>query len=148
MTGVFEGVGTLQYTPDNKRCYGYSGDKTVNGSLVTMLEFKTNSEYLEIQIEHFGAISQIGQSQIRNNVTFNDIDILDNYYDASLDGGFNGWDFPTQLIVPPFTTVKINMSQAEGSSKTMQTAVTGKVYGAIEQQNLEAITDNNKWASK
>jgi hypothetical protein len=26
--------------------------------------------------------------------------------------------------------------------------LTGKVNGAIEQENLEAITDNNKWASK
>tara|TARA_R110002110_G_scaffold328479_2_gene540035 strand:- start:43 stop:348 length:306 start_codon:yes stop_codon:yes gene_type:complete len=92
-----------------------------------MLEFKTNSEYLEIQLEYFGTLSQIGQSQVRNNVTFNGIDIIDNYYDASLDGGFNGWDFPTQLIVPPFTTVVVSMSQAVGSDKTMQAVLVGKV---------------------
>ena len=117
----------LQFTNDNKRCYAYSGDVSVSGALTTMLILETNSEYLKIQIEYFGTLSQIGQSQIRNNVTFNGIDIIDNYYDASLDGGFNGWDFPTQLIVPPFTRVVITLSQATGVNKTMQAIVIGKV---------------------
>ena len=45
MTGVFEGVGSLQFTPDNKLAYLYSGTKSINNGLGTLFEFKTGSEY-------------------------------------------------------------------------------------------------------
>ena len=49
MTGTFEGVGTLQFTPDNKHAYIYSGS-LLNGSGAgaadqTILLFRNNSEY-------------------------------------------------------------------------------------------------------
>ena len=44
----------LQFTDDNKHAYAYSGDVVVSASNTTMLEFSTNSEYLEAMFEYHG----------------------------------------------------------------------------------------------
>ena len=120
----------LNFTPDNKHCYGYSGKVSVSGSNTLCLDFQTNSEYIVMKQEIHGTFSQIGQSQIRSNVLFNSVDIIDTYWDASLDSGWlNGINF---LIVPPFTHVQIYLSQATGSDKDMSVTITGEVHGMAD----------------
>ena len=119
----------LNFTPDNKRCYAYSGDVSISGSATRMLDFQTNSEYAIVQLELHGTFSQIGQNQIRLNVQFNEVDIIDTYFDASLDYGILDKSI---LIIPPFTAVTIDCSQASGSDRTMQLTLTGEVHGMAD----------------
>ena len=61
----------------------------------------------------------------------------------------SGGYVPIELIIPPFSEVKCTLQNfTDSSTLTFTGLVTAKVGGAIQQENLEAITDNNKWASK
>ena len=107
-------------------CYAYSGDIAVSGSNTTMLEFTTGKEYSIVQIEPHGLFSQIGQSQISIEVLLNGNSILHTFWDASLDSSM--FDMPTNLLIPPLSSVKITLAQATGADKTMQMTLIGKVY--------------------
>ena len=148
MTGTFEGVGTLQFSPDNKHAYAYSGNIVINNTTTTLLSFTTQSEYLDAVIYWYGRIAHIGSSKIvQQFVFFNGINIFDY---SRLTGAGTGWaDLdPTPFIIPPFTDVIIQLSNDNAGDIIYGANLMAKVKGAIEQENLEAITDNNKWASK
>ena len=115
----------LQFTDDNKHAYAYSGDVVVSASNTTMLEFSTNSEYLEAMFEYHGAIAQIAANQLAIEVIFNGVSIIHTFFDASVDHTL--WDSPPTLIIPPFTNVKMTLAQASGVDKTMQMTLTAKV---------------------
>jgi len=145
MTGVFEGVGSLQFTPDNKYAYAFSGEKAAGTGDTDLLDFTTTSEYLIARIA-FGYGGVRSNDDFQANILFNGITIAEetynNNYETSAPQYFN-------VIIPPFTIVKISMTKIVGTIEIPTFAiVTAKVNGAIEQENLEAITDNNKWASK
>jgi hypothetical protein len=146
MTGVFEGVGSLQFTPDNKRAYIYSGDKGVTNVEKTLFKFTTNSEYLEARFQLTGDSGS--NDNINSNLYFNDVIVQSGIYTIN---GLADWsDMLTLLmIVPPFTTVKFTATNVSSvTSRAYFAMMVAKVNGAIEQQNLESITDNSKWASK
>jgi len=148
MTGVFEGVGTLQFSPDNKRCYAYSGTFPADGASHVVIEFTTSSEYIIGIIKINGALNPLTSSVANSNgeIKFNDITIGAGPMNTALDKPFYYYE---KVNIPPFTNVKILINFHETDSNDVATALfTGKLYGAIEQENLEAITDNNKWASK
>ena len=109
-----------------KHCYAYSGDITVTGANTTMLEFTTGKKYSIVQFEPHGTFSQIGQSQIMIEFTLNGNSIIHTYWDASLDSSM--FDMPSNILIPPLSSVKIELSQATGSDKTMQMTLVGKVY--------------------
>jgi len=141
MTGVFEGVGTLQFSPDNKYAYAYSGDviaPTVGG-YTSILSFTNNSEYLVADF-NFGATPTT--TNIGFLIRFNGVDIIEIPTREPFDKTYR-----TLLIIPPFTTVTV-LADPDGADETVQTTMVAKVKGAIQQENLESITDNNKWASK
>jgi hypothetical protein len=146
MTGVFEGVGTLQFTPDNKFAYIYSGEKNVNNVETTLFEFTNNSEYLEAR---FQLSSDSGSSDnIRSIITFNNIEVYSALY---TEDNLKPWSdvLDLHMIIPPFTVVKFTATNVTAINVRPHFAMlVAKVHGAIEQENLEAITDNNKWASK
>jgi len=144
MTGTFEGVGTLQFSPDNKRAYAYSGGvSTVAATDVTLLQFTTGSEYHIAKIQFWYDANGSG-SNIEFKTSFNDVKITTIIVTDSNDAE---WCTPVELIIPPFTTVHIEAKNFTGTEAVLA-SLTTKVKGAIEQQNLEAITDNSKWASK
>ena len=146
MTGVFEGVGTLQFTPDNKQAYIYSGERPVTNVETTLFEFKNNSEYLEAR---FQLSSDSGSNDnINSQLYFNNVVVQSGLYTIN---GLAGWVdvLDLHMIVPPFTTVKFTGTNTSAANARNHFAMmVSKVHGAIEQENLEAITDNNKWASK
>ena len=118
MTGVFEGVGTLQFSPDNKYCYAYSGSISPNSNAApetTALLFTTQS-YIII----FDSVAEDDETATGQS--------------------------PLDLIIPPFSKFEIKVGNAATSPFTV--LLVGEVKGAIEQENLESITNNNKWASK
>jgi len=147
MTGTFEGVGSLQFTPDNKWCYAYSGLTSVSGSLTTMLDIQTNSEYIVVTIELNGNRAGIGQAQIQFKILLNGVTIMFNIWDQSTINQYSDDLTVTRLLIPPHTSALVQVAQSSGTNRNMEITLTGEVYGAIEQENLESITDNNKWAS-
>jgi len=145
MTGTFEGVGSLQFSPDNKFAYAYSGIIGVVGSEITLLLMETNSEYIlsELQILQ-GTTSN---EDFKYKVFFNNVIVAQWHCLQVTDKEIN---IPNAyfLTIPPFTIVKVTAENtSSGTSREHSVTLTGKVHGAIEQQNLESITDDNKWAS-
>ena len=97
----------LNFTPDNKHAYIYSGKVVVTNSLKTLLEFSTNSEYLV------------------TTVSMN--------FDTSL-GGSNNYDFSMRkIIIPPFTDVLITAINLNADANhDCYASVTGSAYGMTE----------------
>jgi len=146
MTGTFEGVGSLQFSPDNKFAYAYSGYHSFSNTELTILEFNTQSEYLRAHCQY--AISDdgltINEDDSYIKFYFNDTLVFAQVDSGDPDRVQDAWPI---LIIPPFTNVKIAVkNQTDASNLAAFVCITGKVYGAIEQENLESITDNNKWA--
>jgi len=120
----------INFTPDNKRAYAYSGDVSVSGSATPMLSFQTNSEYIIAKFEYHGALAQIGANQLAIEVTLNGKSIIHTFFEATYDHTL--WDTPPTLIIPPFSEFILTLAQASGSDRTMQVTLTGKVYGMTE----------------
>ena len=106
-------------------CYAYSGSVAVDGSATEMLNFHSSDNITKCLFEIHGVFSQIGQNQIRVLVEFNNVTVIDTYFDASLDMGYLDKSI---LVIPPLTNVKISMSQASGSDRNMQVTLTGRIY--------------------
>jgi len=145
MTGTFEGVGSLQFTPDNKFAYAYSGTVSFNGDETNIVVIKSESFYLVGKFQL--GVNNYDGDDLDVGIKFNDQQILLNRSAVTGTNGLvNGveWD----IVVPPFTEVALTAeNKTDTTSYDAYGIFVGKVYGAIEQQNLEAITDNNKWAS-
>ena len=52
-----------------------------------------------------------------------------------------------EIIIPPLVNFKVKAFVASGT-RDLGCTLTSKVKGAIEQLNLEAITDANNWAAE
>jgi len=142
MTGTFEGIGSLQFSPDNKYCYAYSGTLTIADTAThTALSFITGSYYSVVDFLFWRRSWE--SNDVAFYVEFNGEQVL------SWIGGTNppSGSEKKPMIIPPFTEVIVYIDKQEHSSESKVGAnITGKIYGAIEQENLEAITNNNKWA--
>jgi len=147
MTGTFEGTGSLQFTPDNKFAYAYSGIVSVTGGSsanTELLGFKTESEYLVSTIQAYS--DNRGSAQMYFEIKFNDVIVIETEFDA--EGSVNAIiDGTARLIIPPFTNVTILGGFESGATYNYTVTLSAKVKGAIEQENLESISDNNKWAA-
>ena len=144
MSGTFEGVGSLQFTPDNKRAYAYSGIVAVDNNEPTLLEFETNSEYLDTKIMIFNESGS--GDDMRYKVKFNGIVVASMYANSGNDFLL---DTPILMVIPPFTTVLITADNISSGTNRNHTAhIKAKVKGAIEQIDLEAIRDGSKWADQ
>jgi len=149
MTGTFEGVGSLQFSPDNKLAYAYSGVKDYGGvqhQEYTILEFTTTSEYLDSKFQW--GFSEYQSDDSIAIIKLNDIIVYETYFNDTR-MAYNYGMSPVLLVIPPFTNVKVILiNKATASAYEVTATMISEVAGAIEQQNLEAITNNNKWASK
>tara|TARA_Y100000296_G_C4971168_1_gene155960 strand:- start:52 stop:468 length:417 start_codon:yes stop_codon:yes gene_type:complete len=138
MTGTFQGVGTLQFTPDNKHCFAYTGSKSVDNNITTMLEFTTASEYIIGRYRTVYFADNLGQNftydLLLNNVQIDQITRNDNFSDEKYS------DFV--FIIPPFTTVKFTgQNVSDTSTKNIGIVFTGKVLGTIKQLDLRLNDD-------
>ena len=150
MTGTFEGVGSsLQFSPDNKFAYAYSGTIPGSTTSVDALSFTTQSEYLDGIFQINGPTVYGTQASLVGwmRISFN------NQVIAILTVGLVSADSQQtskqRLIIPPFTDVLVEVVCDDNQALRLTAATfVAKVQGAIEQQNLESITDDNKWAEK
>ena len=152
MSGTYPGPAQLNYTPDNKFCYFYSGEFTASTNLILVGEFKTRSEYIVGEVRLAGmtdmgspatgaivclrvAFGNAETSTINNNPQL---------VVANLKTDGNSEDMPfsdtAKIIIPPFTNVQFFRDGDDTNTSYDGTvSFTGQVFGSIEQFNLEQI---------
>jgi len=125
----------LNFTPDNKNFYSYSGGVASSaGNFVTMIEFTTQSETLVGHIVFSGPIlaSDPGNGSDGNfKLSMNGAEIL------IINMGSGAEDMQshstTPVIIPPFTTVKIEYLSAD-ASRTGYANLVGEAFGMIKTE--------------
>jgi hypothetical protein len=116
MSGTFQGVGTLQFTPDNKNSYAYSGAISINNETKTFLEFTTDDYILLSKILLTGGFGYIdANKKIRLRVSFNDTVISYNSHMFNASSSFADLD-PLLVTIPPFTKVTIDVTTDQTSA--------------------------------
>jgi len=101
----------------------------VPNSETTMLDFKTNSEYLKIKI-HLGSASTSGDDYIWK-MYYNDQLIMSHYIlnTYPIDRPDTGGKF----VIPPFTHVKITMeNNTDSTANNWFNSISGKAYGLTD----------------
>jgi len=119
----------LNFTPDNKNVYAYSGIVSIATSDTTALEFNTNSEYLIVELN-----VDTDDNSTNNhiwNIYFNDIIVVTMGGDNSRRNVDYDFGRPIKLIIPPFTDFKIIGKMSTGAIG-WTVVLTGKAYGMIE----------------
>jgi len=119
----------INYTPDNLRCYAYSGTIAVTNTETALLSFETISGYVVAKFQ-FNFIAN-SVDNFRYRIKFNS-DIIQSYHV----GGSNIYTEPDNvlnLIIPPFTSVTAtaqNVSDTESHLHII--SMVGKVYGMTD----------------
>jgi hypothetical protein len=132
MSGTFQGVGTLQFSPDNKHAQIFSGSVSANNIETTLLEYSNNSEYHMAQVL-FNVISNT-TSDMDFKLYLNDVNILD----MGLSSFREQWYYPIPIMIPPFSTIKITCrNNSSSDAEDVAASVISNVHGAIEQFSLE-----------
>ena len=124
----------LQFTNDNKFAYAYSGIRDVTNTITNLLEFNTNSEYLNISwFVGFGETTGNDYEFICN---INNIEVQALILaDSSIT---YGRDMPLKLIIPPFSTVTITGQNISSTGpKNIWVTLTGKVGMPQRVGNLD-----------
>ncbi len=150
MSGTFSGVGTLQFTPDNKHAYAYSGEFTAIDNMEIKLEFETTSYYLVGEVRFCGFTdmgSPASGSTASCRVCFSDqttatVNTNPQLVIAQLKTDGSQEDMPfsdtAKIIIPPFTKVQFFVDGSTGNtSYDGGIMFTGEVKGPIEQFDLE-----------
>ena len=119
----------LNFTPDNKRAYAYSGVVSVTNAKVNLIEFDTNSEYLASEVYIFNGSGS--GDDIEYTIEFNDVIVMKIYYLNTIRLEI----FKTKIIIPPFTNVKITGDNIQSSTGRDHTAhVYSKAVGMTETE--------------
>jgi len=122
----------INFTPDNLRCYAYSGAYPADGASHVALSFETNSEYIVAEIKVNGAMNPLTSSVAGTNgqIKFNGTTIGAGPMSTALDKPYYYFE---KLVIPPFTAVQVLINFHETDSNDIATAVLqGKVYGMTD----------------
>ena len=150
MSGTFQGIGTLQFTPDNKHAYAYSGefDGAAGTAPTIRLQFETGSYYLVGKIRSAG-MSDMGSPSSGNvlatrvyfnGTLFDGTEIKNVVLTFKTDGASEDMPYADEadIIIPPFTLVTcVTDMDSASASQDGTIAFTGKVLGTVEQFDLE-----------
>ncbi len=139
MSGTFSGVNTLQFTPDNKHAYAYSGEIDSSQTATTALEFSNNSEYIIFEAFFNGPIKFSDPNTGREanwQISLNDQVIALIRCDSSESDINNTGYF--KFIIPPFSTVKIEVDSNDDATDYKNCVLlTGKVGMGQRVGNLD-----------
>ena len=124
----------LNFTPDNKHCYAYSGLWASSTTSLTKLEFKTNSEYivgtLQLNMPTDDDSPNLGNVS-SCDIKFNEISV-GIIAGSSVDAGANR-SVKQQLIIPPFTNVELIVDSTGNEADRFGSLLfTGKAYGMAD----------------
>jgi len=121
----------INFTPDNKRAYAFSGSFNFADSVVYGLDFVTNTEYLLATV-YFGYGTSSGNN-IETHIVFNDQIVFQAETENASSGEFSTGFAHIKLIIPPFTHVKmgsINVSSSDTRTATM--VLSAAAFGMTE----------------
>tara|TARA_Y100001938_G_scaffold99303_1_gene135808 strand:+ start:386 stop:814 length:429 start_codon:yes stop_codon:yes gene_type:complete len=142
MAGTFQGIGTLQFTPDNKHAYAYNNyvSSTTAGA---KLDFTTGGEYIIGQFALGPLINPTDTTDGKKSIAeikFNTETVMTLNSDAAAQD--QQTPQTAKMVVPPFTRVQFNVKgQVDSTSYTGTATFTGKVKGPILQFDLEVMNE-------
>jgi len=118
----------LNFTPDNKRCYAYSGVVTANGVDTIALDFTTNSETIDGSCYYTVNADDLSANFLTFLIKFNEtiIAVVKERRDLG-----QLVDFPFNVIIPPHTHVEVIFLN-NGTATDLTAVFTGKAYGMIK----------------
>jgi len=122
----------LNFTPDNKHCYAFSGVITTAGSqsaaTTRTLIFTTINSYAKIKLLFTNNLGSVSANEYYL-VKFNDQIV----YQAEMEHNLDTVTNPTiiYMIIPPYTKVE-TLAGSSGDPMQTTTVISGKVYGMIE----------------
>ena len=121
----------LNFTPDNKRAFAYSGNVEAKTDSQTVLTFQTNSEYIFGEFTFNGFI-QVDNVSIRQGaITINNV-IVANQITGDANEDMIAY-VKQKIIIPPFSEVTCAVIASSGDSDNFATVLfTGDVYGMTE----------------
>ena len=119
----------LNFTPDNKRCYLFSGVVGANNANTQLIEFNTNTEYIKVKL--FLSNSDQSGDNFVYTISLNDI-ICIQWHNLGLQDPLSLKN-PLDFIIPPFTNVKLNADN-QGSSvlRDHTVVILGRAYGMTD----------------
>ena len=121
---------SINFTPDNKRCYAYSGIMSINQNETTMIEFDVNSEYIISHIQ-FNSNLSLGDDMFRFKVYINNV-VIQAHVAGRHDYDQKYENF-LQVIIPPFSTVKLTAQNINDTNARDQiVSLTGEAVGMAE----------------
>ena len=125
----------INFTPDNKHAYAYSGVVSA-GASTRLILFNTNSEYIDALISWTMNVTGLDTNENWGwSMKFNDVLVYDFLNDTAIPSGgalFNASQNPLRCIIPPFTKVEILGSTSDGSGLDMSVVIAGKAYGMTD----------------
>jgi len=107
------------------RLYSYSGSVSVTSSSTNMNTFETGNYVTVLNIELHGNYNAMGTDVGELQVLMNGSEIVNTQF-ARIDAML--MIEPITLIVPPLTTLTVNMNTGSGSGTDWQTTITGRIY--------------------
>ncbi len=130
---------SLQFTNDNKHAYAYSGNKEATAVGIEALNFNTNSEYVNAEFTFSGYLFQgDATAGLRGQmiIKFNNVIVQSTISDA--DSGNMVTPLSIPLIIPPFTTVKVELyANSTTTNYNANVSVVGKVGMPQRVGNLD-----------
>ena len=124
MSGQTVSGNALQFTNDNKKAYAFSGVLGVDATEANLLEFNTNSEYLNAKVQIYNESGSA--DDFRYKIKYNDITIVATYSNS---GSTGLRDTPFYVIIPPFTNVKVTADNISANTNRNHTAVVTATVG-------------------
>jgi len=123
----------INFTPDNKRCYAYSGSVSATNVEAILLEFNTNSEFIIADIQ-FNSMNELAQ-ECGYQIYLNNLVIM-NYLDGNRADPYHSpkSNNMQKILIPPFTIFKSTAKNlTDTASLTKQTCtLVGDVYGMTD----------------
>jgi len=112
-----------------RHAYAYSGGVAGDNTEFTVLEFETNSQY----IAGFWRVGY-ATATYRNylfRLLFNEIEVEE--FELLTSQIQSNQQFQHELIIPPFTKVKVVAANTEDSTtQSVNAIITGEVYGKVD----------------
>tara|TARA_R110000823_G_scaffold247093_1_gene370917 strand:+ start:57 stop:473 length:417 start_codon:yes stop_codon:yes gene_type:complete len=123
----------INFTPDNKRVFAYSGVQDYGGvqhAEYTILNLDTNSEYIDAKFQY--GFSEYQSDDTIAIIKLNDIIVCENYFNDTR-MAFNYGMSPILLVIPPFTNVKvIFINKATATAYEVTAHMIGEAFGMTE----------------
>ena len=106
--------------------YAYSGVKVLGSSFSEMLKFTSGNYYFVGTLGVEGEFDDLGQSQLRIQLTMNEGIVFQTHQAATSDNMV--FDTPIPILIPGYTDVVVSGYQNSGSDVDFEVLLVGRIY--------------------